>query len=157
MPAYRSHSPDFVILSTDPPTSSPAKTPRRKVVGRMSTGGPAKLRAMDAQAAKIARSAEQAKVTSRMSSQYEWPAKNILKEDKTRYKIDFWPATLTPSEFAFWSARELFASHSVPDARGCICVVFLPTWQAKKKASDEPKAKWNSRWEIIVLSEDEDE
>ncbi|KAK4705240.1 hypothetical protein P7C70_g973, partial [Phenoliferia sp. Uapishka_3] len=155
MPAHRSNSPELIILSTDPPTTSP-KSP---VSRHMSTGGPALLRAQAAkklQAAKLAKSAASAKrANTRMSASYRWPAKAILAQRIDKYKIDYRPAFLTPAEYDFWSIREEFLSESFPDARGRVRVVFAPSWQPKSYASSLLRSRWNDGWEKVpVLSEE---
>ncbi|KAK4702583.1 hypothetical protein P7C70_g3637, partial [Phenoliferia sp. Uapishka_3] len=154
MPAHRSTSPDFIILSTDPATSSPLKN-FRFVGGHMSTGGPARLRAQAAQKLKAAKVAKSAVASKPMHVGYHWPARAILEERKLEFKIDYRPAFLTPAEYDFWSVRDHFLSESKPVLRGRVRVVFAPSWQRKSYASVLLQAKWDARWEKLALSSDE--
>ncbi|KAK4699067.1 hypothetical protein P7C70_g7197, partial [Phenoliferia sp. Uapishka_3] len=137
-------SPDFIILSSDPPTSPPRGS-------NLNHHAPGKVKTQ----AKSARKEKPYAPPSRRHPKYEWPAQAILGEKRRQYLIEFLPATLTRAEYVFWSKREDFMFESEPDLTGSVWVVFLPTWQLKKHASKALVDRWNDQWEEVILPEEE--
>ncbi|KAK4702343.1 hypothetical protein P7C70_g3883, partial [Phenoliferia sp. Uapishka_3] len=167
MSNYRANTPDFIILSSDPPSPfSLAFGAGRKPTARMSTGGKAPRRAKTP-----------------LDDSYDWPVRAIIKKSTLHYLIDFLPARLTPAEHYYWASREEFASDGImvrsrkekalqdalltscitsprsptyQEADGRIPVTFWPSWQLHENASEHLVELWSSRYweEVILLPED---
>ncbi|KAK4694139.1 hypothetical protein P7C70_g8788, partial [Phenoliferia sp. Uapishka_3] len=136
MPNHRSSTPDFIILSSDPPT--PFIPAVRKQVARISTGGK-----------------PPARPKTPLDAGYKWAATRIekIKKSALHYLIDFLPTELTLAEYHFWAVREDFAGELPMNAEGRILVTFFPSWQLHYDASAELVAHWESRkWEEVYLS-----